>query len=309
MYLLYKKILSLTLLISLFACEDPAPIEIINTATKDAEITVVNPDPTNYKITGYDSTGIVEEQISEKSIISISGIKNTIENVTIYRGYGEAIFFDKNKPVLNINNRIIGFSTIDNRSVKFNEQNALVKPLRIRYLENGILKDTLVGIKHSITYRRVITPQNHDFPYNNNINIEITDDVGISNNLRLKLPDEIFGKVELIGDEKRGTKGLLLSWNKSQLSNVLAEGILDEEVIVGGILKTENELVPLIRLRQFTSNKFEIKNSLIKDIISSDRFNYLVFTFLRKIRKTNITNRLGDIYFASQSIHNIWVKI
>jgi hypothetical protein len=309
MYLINKKILSLTLLILFFACEDPAPIEIINTASQVAEITVVNPDPANYKITGYDSTGIVEEQISEASIISVSGIKNTIENVTIYKGYGEAIFFDKNRPVLNVNNRIIGFSTKDNRAVKFNEQNALVKPLRIRYIENGILNDTLVGIKHTITYRRVFISQNHDFPYNSNINIEVTDDVGISNNLRLKLPDEIFGKVKLISDEKRGTQGLLLSWNESQLSNVLAEGILDEVVIVGGILKTENELVPLIRLQQFTSNRFEIKNSLIKDIIYSDRFDYLVFTFIRKIRKTSSTNRLGDIYFASQSIHNIWVKI
>ncbi len=309
MYLINKKILSLTLVISFFACEDPAPIEIINTAPQDAEITVVNPDPANYKITGYDSTGIVEEQILEASVISVSGIKNTIENVTIYKGYGEAIFFDKDKPILNVNNRVIGFSTKDTRSVKFNGQNALVEPLRIRYVENGNLKDTLVGIKHTITYRRVFIPQNHDFPYNNNFDIEIIDDVGFSNNLRLKLPDEIFGKVELIGNEKRGTQGLLLSWNESQLSNVLAEGILDEEVIVGGILKNKNQLVPLIRFRQFTSNKFEIKNSLIKDIVYSDRFDYLVFTFLRKIRKTNSTNSLGDIYFASQSIHNIWVKI
>ena len=208
-----------------------------------------------------------------------------------------------------INNRIIGFSTIDDWSVKFNEQNALIKPLRIRYVENGILQDTLVGIKHTISYRRVFTPQNHDFPYNNNINIEISDDLGFSNKLGLRLPDEIFGKVELIGDKNTGTQRLLLSWSKSQLSNVLTQGSFDEEVIVGGISKVRNELIPLIRLSRFTSNSFEIKNSLIKDIIASDRFEYLVFTFLRKIHKTNSTNRLGEIHFASQSIHNIWIKI
>jgi hypothetical protein len=43
--------------------------------------------------------------------------------------------------------------------------------------------------------------------------------------------------------------------------------------------------------------------------LASGRFEYIVFTFLRKIRKSNSTSRLGDIYFASQSIHNIWVKI
>ncbi len=309
MYYINKYIIIIVLLVSIFACEEPAPIEISNLSDEDVEVSIVQSDPNSYVITGYDSTGIIDEKPLAASVISISGIKNTIGNTTIYKGYGEAIFFDISQPVQNLENKLIGYKTLNFRSVTFNDQKANIEPLRIRYRENLSLKDTLLGVKHTISYRRVLTPQNHDFPYNGQMNIKIFDQDELSNELNLKLPDEIIGKVELTNDKLKRNQNLILTWNKNELNNSLTNVDNSDEIIVGGINKIRDELIPLIKFKRFRSNQLEIKNSLLQEVLSSGKFEYIVITFIRKIRKTNTTNRLGEIYFAAQSIHNIWIKI
>ena len=306
MYYINKYIITIILLVSVFACEDPAPIEISN--EEDVEISIVQSDPNSYVITGYDSTGIIDTKPAAASIITISGIKNTFGNTTIYNGYGQAVFFDITKPVLNIENTLIGYKTLNFRTVTFNDQEAKIEPLTIKYRENFTLKDTLIGYKNTISYRRVLTSQNHDFPYNQQMRIKISDQDGISNELNFRLPDEITGKVELTNDKLKRNQDIILSWNENT-SNSLANGEIADEIIIGGIPKLRDELIPLIRFSRFRQNQLEIKNSLLKEILLSDKFEYLVITFLRKIYKLNSTSRLGEIHFASQSIHNIWIKI
>jgi hypothetical protein len=303
-----KYIITIVILVSVFACEEPGPIEISNLSDEEVEVSIVQSDPNSYVITGYDSTGIIDEKPTAASVISISGIKNTIGNATIYKGYGEAIFFDISQPVQNLENKLIGYKTLNFRSVTFNDQKAIIEPLRIRYRENITLKDTLLGVKHSISYRRVLTPQNHDFPYNGQMNVKIFDQDELSNELNLKLPDEIIGKVELTNDKLKRNQNLILTWNNN-LINSLTDTDYSDEIIVGGINKIRDELIPLIKFKRFRSNQLEIKNSLLQEVLSSGKFEYIVITFIRKIRKTNTTNRLGEIHFAAQSIHNIWIKI
>ena len=308
MYSVFKNNVIIFLLITIIACDEPIPIEI-KSSEEEVELTIVNNDPSSYVITGYDSTGIIEENAYGASVISISGIKNTIGKITVYKGYGQAIFFDTNKPVLNLSDRLIGFKTFRYGSVKFDNKIATVLPYYLRYKDKSVIMDTLVGVKHVITYDKVLSAINHDFPYNSNVTIEITDDVGNSNLLNIRLPAEIVGKVEIIGDNINKDQAILLSWDQYNANYDDLDGIIAVEIIVGGITQDRDELIPLFTASRFNSNRLEIKNSLVKEVIASGRFEYLVFTFLRKIRKSNSTNRFGEIYFASQSIHNIWIKI
>jgi len=139
--------------------------------------------------------------------------------------------------------------------------------------------------------------------------VEVTRLDGSSSSFSLRIPDEIVGKVSLQGERRFNNLRILLNWNKSAFSNDNFPGEFSEEIILGGKFKDRNELVPLVRLAKFRKNRFELPASLLEDILDSDNFDYLVFTFLRRITNKNTFNQLGDVRFVSQSIHNIWVKI
>lgn len=308
MYSVIKNNVLIFLLIAIVACDEPTPIQISNT-DEEFELSIINNDPSSYVITGYDSTGLIEETPLGVSVISISGIKNTIGRTTLYKGYGQAVFFDTTQPILNLSERLIGYRTIKYGSVKFNDIIARILPYYLTFREQSIIKDTLAGVKHIVTYQSAINPENHDFPYGTNIKLEISDDLGNSNFLNFKLPEEIVGTVGIIDNDLKNDKKIYLSWNS--LNSTITDGaeVISEEIILGGITEVRNELIPLFRVKGINSNSLEIRKSLVSDVIESGRFSHLVFTFMRKIRKSSSVNRIGEIYFASQSIHNIWIKI
>jgi len=93
---------------------------------------------------------------------------------------------------------------------------------------------------------------------------------------------------------------ITLSWNNSDIGN--------DEVVIGGILNSRDQIVPLFRVRGAKNNHFVLPNELIRQIPYNE-FRYLVFTFIRKIIAKPNNNSLGEIYLASQSIHNIWIEL
>lgn len=308
MYTTIKNIILISLFTVFFGCQEPAPIEIIN--EEDAvEISVINPEPKAYVVTGYDSTGITDETPKLSSIVSYSGIKNTFEKLTTYKAYAQAVFYDTTKPVLNANNRLLGFQTFDVETVSFNSRVANKVPHYIRFSENFVRKDSLIGTKHALTWNRVLSPDNLDFRYNSNLKVDITSMLGNTNSLNLRIPDEIIGKVSISGSRESDKFKIILTWGKSIIGSHLSSGSFAEEIVIGGIRNGRDELVPLLKLNRLQSNRFEIPHSLLEDILASSDYNYIVFTFIRKILISNSYNRLGDIYFVSQSIHNIWVKL
>lgn len=290
----------------LYACEDPAPIELLNTA-EEVEINIINPEPNSFVFTGYDSTGITNALPVNKSLISLSGIKNTINGKSYYRGYGEAVFFDTTKPIFNSMNKLIGFNTINFGKVKFGNDTARVIPYFLKYRENYVTKDTAIGFKHIIKYDRVITSDLFNFPFNKNLNIQFVDQIGNASLMTIRLPDQINGNLIVEGSKEEKNLKISVKWNKSFINPNNISGEISEEIIVGGI--SENELIPLFKLSKFRENQFDLPNALLKQVLDSGEYNYLVFSFIRKIRKLSSTSRLGDIYFASQSIHNIWINI
>lgn len=305
---LYKNIAIIVILLLFNFCDDPLPIELTS-KEDEVEINVINPEKDSYVITGYDSTGITDAVPVQKSVISLSGIKNTIGGTTYYKGYGEAIFYDTSKAVYSASNRLIGYKTLEFGMVSFDNIPAIIVPHYLKYRENFQIKDTLVGVKHIITYRKVLSSDKLNFPYNKNVVIKFVNIPFSPSLLTVRLPDEIIGKLTTRGSREQNNYEIILSWNESSINPNDFTGTFSDEIIVGGILGNREELVPLFRVTNMKTNRFVISNSLIKEVLSSGEYDYIVFSFIRKIRKSNSTSRLGDLYFASQSIHNIWIKI
>lgn len=306
-----KLILNIVFFLAIFllvSCNDPSPIEISNN-NEEVEIEIINPEPNSYVITGYDSTGITDQIPERASVISVSGVKNTIGSNTILSGNSEAIFFDLNQPVKNNSDKIIGYKTIDFESVEFDDKLSEKVPYRLFYRDNFQIRDTLLGTKHRYSFKKSFNRNNSEFIYNKSMKVKLIGLDGKTSLMTVRIPDEVFARVIIEGTVKENNLTITLFWERSIINQNQVSGDFSEEVIVGGLTKMHDELVPLFKLKRFSKNNFIVPNSLVEDILNSNEYKFIVFTFIRKIRKTNSTSSLGDVYFASQSIHNIWVKI
>ncbi|MEE9429628.1 MAG: hypothetical protein V3V16_01230 [Melioribacteraceae bacterium] len=300
-YLIPNIILALLLLLTFVRCDDPLPTELINNE-EEVEIEVINSEPNSIVITGYDSTGIVDILPRSQTVISLSGIKNTINGRTFYKGNTEAIFYDTTKSVFAQENKFIGFKTFENGRVKVGDRIARLVPHFLKYRENFEIKETLVGVKHVILYENTLLPNVNKLPYNENIRIEFKNRFDHQSSFVARLPKEIIGKINVIGNKEKNNLKIDIIWDNNFTEQ--------DEIIVGGIIKEKDrrEMIPLFRLKKFRKNNFTIPNSLIKQILAGD-YSSLVVSFIRKTRITKPTSRLGDIYIASQSIHNIWIAL
>ncbi len=283
----------------LISCEDPLPVELVQeTSSQEYDVDVITPQPDAAVFTGYDSTGITSPVPVNRSVISLSGIKNTYKNITVSKGYAQAIFYDTTKPVFSRNNVLIGFKTLEFGRVKFDNDTARVVPHRLFYRENGVIKDTLLGVKHILVYRKRILPFRSNFPYDSSVKFHF-DFFGQKPFLQtIKTPVEITAKLKLEGSRKNNDLRVELSWNKAPKGDII--------VIIGGLLEGRNEIIPLIRLKSIKTDKIIIRNSLLQKI-PFNKFDALIFTVVRHFSQSVSTIRLGDIFISSQSIHNIRV--
>ncbi|MCP5061142.1 MAG: hypothetical protein GY936_01595, partial [Ignavibacteriae bacterium] len=257
-YLFKNIILAVILFAAILSCDDPIPTELTN-EKDEVEIDVINPEPNAIVITGYDSTGITNAVPEKQSVISLSGIKTTINGRTFYKGYGEAVFYDTSKPVLINQDRLIGYKTLIFGRIKVGNDTAKIVPHFLKYRENFVIKDTLVGVKHVIKYRTALTPSGNLVPYDENIKIEFRNLEGSPTSLTAKLPEEIIGKINVTGARAQNNLTIGVSWNQSLTG--------EDEIVFGGILSGGVELIPLFRISRFRNNSFVIPNSFIKDIL------------------------------------------
>ena len=292
------------LLAVFFACQDPLPVELINEENpeEDYDVEVITPKPNSVVFTGYDSTGITSPIPVNSSVISISGIKNTFhnKNITVNKGYAEAVFYDTDQPIKTSSGIIIGYKTLQFGRVRFDEDSARVVPHRIFYRDGDVIRDTLVGVKHVLFYKKRIAPVPSNFPYGKSVRFYF-DFFGEKPFLTtIKVPQEISAKLKLTGTKEDKNLRAELSWNKIENDEV--------EVIIGGVLEGRKEIIPLLRLKSFKGSKIVIRNSLIQKI-PYEKYDSIIFSVIRKHRVSVNTIRLGDIYIASQSIHNILINI
>ncbi len=299
-----KHIALFLILLGFFACQDPVPVELINEENPEEnyDVEVITPKPNSVVFTGYDSTGITSPIPVNSSVISLSGIKNTFfdKKITVNKGYAEAVFYDTDQPIKTSSGIIIGYRTLLFGRVRFDNDSARVVPHRIFYRDGNVIRDTLVGVKHVLFYKRKIAPAQSNFPYGKSVQFHFDFFGQMPFLTTIKIPQEITAKLRISGTKHDKNLRAELSWNKVNNGEV--------EVIIGGLLEGRREIIPLLRLKSFKGNKIIIRNSLIQKI-PYEKYDNVVFSVIRKFRTSVNTIRLGDIYIASQSIHNILINI
>lgn len=280
-------------------CDKPAPTEL-KQEEDQLEVEVITRDTgDDFYSSGYDTTGIIyNPSHSAANIINVSGIKTTFWNATISSSYAQAVFFNKDFPVLSPDGRLIGYETRVLGNVDFNRKRARLIPFRIRFKNriNGLLSDTTLGFKHVLHYK----PSNHDddfnFQYNSlvNFNLNIIDNII---NFNIPTESEINGQVRL--ERKRNNLTVRLNWNAELSENF--------EIIVGGSLRTNGKIFPIYRIRTRDDGNLEIPWRLLNQI-PLNRFERLIFSVIRK-KEFRIENNNNELFILSQSIHNLVVNI
>lgn len=300
MNLKMKYLILFPILLALITCQEPAPVELVNEQEVTTELEIINESPGSYSVTGYDSTGVIDEVTYDKSLVLYSGVKNTLNKLTRFSGFGEAIFINSSEPITNSNDNIVGYKSIDFGEVLINNHKTEVVPYSLKYYDNFSLVDTLVGVKNVLYHRGVSFPSLLNFPYNKNIPISFKDKNGRETLMVMRMPEEIVGDIQVKGLNDEENFELSISWNPSDFGTV--------DIIIGTRQKITDSLNPLFRIKNPSRNTLVIPNNLIREILRTD-IKYLIFTFIRKVIEEPQINNLGDIYFASQSIHNIWIEI
>lgn len=292
-------ILSIFILILLAACSKPNPIELEqNSSTNDDSysLEIISTDPNQFDYqNGYDSTGIASPLPRASAEFIISLFKNSGEmnqGMGNRLGIASAAFYDKSNPIYDDNNRLVGYNTKDLGEVKFDQFAAMKRPFRIRYRRAGSFADSIAGIKYHLPIRRMM-------------NLENGIDITLSNNHQtifesnINIPEEITGNVERIFDGAR-LSGLNLTWNGAERGKI--------EIIVGGFINDSLSPFPLIRLKVADDGKFILPKNIL-DQVPYKNYESIVFSFIRKLEKSESSNSLSDNYIAAQSIHNIRINL
>ncbi|NOX19102.1 MAG: hypothetical protein GXO87_12585 [Chlorobi bacterium] len=284
--------------IFLFSCGEPVPTEIIPAATTDEEydVEILSPNPNEYVYsTGYDSTGLVEPLPRFDSYILLSGVKNDFDGNIRRKGYGGAVFFDKNAPVYDPLGKLIGYKSRALGRVTFDGDTARIVPRLIRFLAGGIIRDTIGGVRHISIFdrRNAVHPF---FPYDADVAFKLKVFGGGAFETVIHTPPEIDGKLKITGSRANHDLKVELLWNGT--------GRGKAEIIFGGILNSNGELFPLLKFTIADNGRIRIPNSALAKI-PFDRFDKMTITLIRRIEKIVDNNTLNKNFIAAQSIHNI----
>ncbi len=284
--------------IFLFSCGEPVPTEIIPAASAEDEfeVEILSPNPDEYVYsTGYDSTGIVEPIPRFDTYVLLSGVRKEFEGNVKYKGYGGAVFFDKDAPVFDPLGKLIGFRSRRLGKVTFDGDSARVVSRFIRYLFDGEIRDTVAGVRHiSIFDKR--NPVHQSFPYDEDVHFKLKTLGGGTFETVIHTPPEIIGKLKITGSRANGDLKVELLWKGT--------GRGKAEIIFGGILKSNGELFPLMRFTIADKGRIKIPNSALLNI-PFDRFDKMAITLIRRFEDLVDNNTLKKNFIAAQSIHNI----
>jgi len=286
------------------SCNAPIPTELVpvNEPADNFDVQVLSPEPSKFVYSnGYDSTGVIDPLPHNSNFIILSGIKYSVNGNVFKTGTANAIFFDRTKPIMNHRRRTVGFKSRYIGRIKFGNDTARVVPARIPIMNAGVRTDTLIGLKYILRYHDKFHPNRIPFPYNSNVNVQINSTMGNHIQFNLTVPNEITGRVRVIGKRSDGNVKLELSWNAGQTGKI--------EIILGGIPKGGKGVFPLLKFETKDDGFLRIPTRYIQPI-PFGRFDKIVLTFIRKIgKKITNNNSLNDNFIAAQSIHNIIFEV
>ena len=284
----------------MLSCDKPAPTELVDDSTDQTiEYEVLSKDVNDeYYSNGGDTTGVTQNLTEFPNLISLSGVKKTdINGNTKEYSYGQVVVFDRTKPVYDSHMRLLAYQTITPGVVRIENIRTSEVPFNIRYRDNGVLMDTTLGNKYLLFSR--LHPL-FQYRHNSRINFRLTFLNNDFVNFDIKTPKEIIGKVEILGKRIESNLRARLNWNGENYTKI--------QIIISGRLKSNRQLVmPLYRVKTNDDGELVIPAKLINPI-SPQRFDRLVFTFVRRLEETH-TSGENDLHVSSQSIHSITVNL
>lgn len=284
----------------MLSCDKPAPTELVDDSTDQTiEYEVLSKDVNDeYYSNGGDTTGVTQNLTEFPNLISLSGVKKTdINGNTKEYSYGQVVVFDRTKPVYDSHMRLLAYQTITPGVVRIENIRTSEVPFNIRYRDNGVLMDTTLGNKYLLFSR--LHPL-FQYRHNSRINFRLTFLNNDFVNFDIKTPKEIIGKVEILGKRIENNLRARLNWNSENSTKI--------QIIISGRLKSNRQLVmPLYRVKTNDDGELVIPAKLINPI-SPQRFDRLVFTFVRRLEETH-TSGENDLHVSSQSIHSITVNL
>ncbi len=284
-------------------CDKPNPTELINdpSDSENLDVEIIAKDFDNeFYSNGFDTSGVTEDIRNYSSIISVSGIKLTRNGQTDYISYALTMLFDKTKPFKSPKGIVLGYNTITPGIIKINDITARLTNYRVRYLEDGVLIDTVLGKKYelfSFNGRSFNDP--FTYPYNSSIAFLYNPFVGQPSGFDIVTPKEITGIVKFVDLRNQNKFSAELAWN--------GENVNSFSIILGGVRNSNQQVVPFFRIKTNDDGRLIIPNSILGNI-PKDKFNKISFTFIRKFDKL-IPLQNADIYVVSQSIHTIIIDI
>ncbi len=281
-------------------CDTPTPTQLVaDEEVFDIEILGKDVNDEFYS-NGYDSSGVIEDRTNFASIISVSGIKLTQNNVTVNISSAQTIIFDKTKPFRSPNNILLGYKTIVPGIIKFDNVQARLANYRVRYREAGNLIDSVLGKKYELFHIHGVLGDLFTYPYNSSINFSYNPFFsGQISNFDIITPKEIIGSVQIITTKQSNNYRAELKWN-GEMSGKFS-------IVIGGIRNSNQQNFPFYRIRTMDDGSFILPSALLQNI-PRDRFNKITISFVRKFDKlTRVQDT--DLYVSSQSIHTIIIDI
>jgi len=283
-----------------FGCGKPGPTELVNDNPNDEapvqiEVLALNPDDALYK-GAYDSTGLLNEMPKAENFLFIS--RNVVTEKLLSVGYdvAEVFFFDNAQPIVLPNGRTFGFGMRTVIPPKINAVQTREVIHSISYGMGSSVTEKILGPKYVLGRSGLVGDAlflNYDTP----VDFEYRK-VMMSPNAQVKfsvnMPDQIVGKVNVTQGNK-GEKVLQLEWNKATKDSV--------EIIIGGKMKYERNATAFFKLHVKDNGQMKVPPQLIM-AIPKDRFDRLVFTFVRKAVSRRVEQSL-EFFTVIQNTHSI----
>lgn len=284
-------------------CDKPLPTELLsvdNGITDELEIELIAQDTEDELYhNGFDTTGIAHNPTIYSNFITVSGVKTSGIIQPVHTSIATAIFFDRSSPIHTPHGRLIGFVTRTPGVVRFNNHQAQRVPYIISFRDHGMLKDTTLGMRYVLSNRKGQQSNQFEFEYFSTVNFRLEPIIGNAIEFQIPTPSEIIGSIALAGSRENKNLKAKLNWNKSDSGAI--------EIIIGALDKRKNASLPLYRIKTRDDGELIVPGRLLTGI-PKDKFNRLIFTFVRKFE----LNRAGgnvEYHILSQSLHTIFVDI
>ncbi|MFA6978504.1 MAG: hypothetical protein WC209_04185 [Ignavibacteriaceae bacterium] len=281
-----------------FGCGKPGPTELIEDRPDEEtplkyEVLAKNPDDAVYQ-NGYDSTGLLMPPPASDVFLLIS--KNIVSerHLSLTYDVAQAFFFDKSKPIILPDGKGHGFQ--GKKVIPPRINSILMKEVDhiIHIGHVSTQRDTVIGSKYVLS-RIGLLGDSLSLHYNSSVKFEYREKMmGSPIELNLNLPEQIIGNVS-VSKNGKGENILLLTWNKASKDSV--------EIIVGGIMKNERAATAFFKFHVKDNGQVKIPRGVMS-AIPRDRFDRLVFTFVRKAVLRQMKSSL-EFFTVIQNTHSI----